>query len=68
MVLKIENDYLDRKLTDATEVMDLELIEVKLTAPAKSENGEIKDDTVKENTPVEDFSAGASVTVFETTL
>lgn len=68
MVIKTENDYLDAKITDPDEVMDLELIEVKLTAPAKSENGEIKDDTVKENTPVEDFSAGSSVTVFETTL
>ncbi len=68
MVIKTENDYLDAKITDPDEVMDLELIEVKLTAPAKSENGEIKDDTAKENPPVEDFSAGASVTVFETTL
>ncbi|MBQ7958731.1 MAG: hypothetical protein IJ330_03350 [Oscillospiraceae bacterium] len=68
MVIKTENDYLDAKITEPDEVMDIELIEVKLTAPAKSENGEIKDDTVKENTPVEDFSAGASVTVFETTL
>lgn len=68
MVIKVENDYLDVKITDPDEVMDLELIEVKLTAPAKTENGEIKDDTVKENPPVEDFSAGASVTVFETTL
>lgn len=68
MVIKTENDYLDAKITSPDEVMDLELIEVKLTAPAKTENGEVKDDTVKENTPVEDFSAGSSATVFETTL
>lgn len=68
MVIKTENDYLDAKITDPDEVMDLELIEVKLTAPAKTEGGEVKDDTAKENTPVEDFSAGSSVTVFETTL
>lgn len=68
MVLKTENDYLDAKITDPDEVMDLELIEVKLTAPEKTENGAVKDDTAKENTPVEDFSAGASAVVSETTL
>ncbi len=64
MVLKVENDYLDAKITDPDEVMDLELIEVKLTAPAKTEGGEVKED----KPVVEDFSAGASLTVSETTL
>lgn len=64
MVLKVENDYLDVKITDPDEVMDLELIEVKLTAPAKTEGGEVKED----KPVVEDFSAGASLTVSETTL
>jgi hypothetical protein len=69
MVLKTENDYLDAKITDDDEVMDIELIEVKLTAPAKTENGEIKDNAdKKDDTVVEDFSAGASAVVSETTL
>ena len=69
MVIKTENDYLDSKITAPDEVMDLELIEVKVTAPAKTENGEIKDNAdKKDDTVVEDFSAGASAVVSETTL
>lgn len=69
MVIKTENDYLDAKITEPDEVMDLELIEVKVTAPAKTENGEIKDNAdKKDDTVVEDFSAGASAVVSETTL
>lgn len=68
MVIKVENDYLDSKITNSKEVMDLELIEVKVTAPAKTENGAVKDDTAKDNADEEDFSAGSSVTVFEATL
>lgn len=69
LVIKTENDYLDAKITEPDEVMDLELIEVKVTAPAKTENGEIKDNAdKKDDTVVEDFSAGASAVVFETTL
>ena len=69
LVIKTENDYLDAKITAPDEVMDLELIEVKVTAPAKTENGEIQDNAdKKDDTVVEDFSAGASAVVFETTL
>ena len=64
MVIKTENDYLDSKITDDDEVMDLELIEVKLTSPAKSDNATT--DTNKNDDM--DFSAGASLTVSETTL
>lgn len=68
MILKVENDYLDTKITDPDEVMDLELIEVNFAAPKKTESGEVKEDTAKDNADVGDFSAGASAVVFETTL
>lgn len=63
MVIKTENDYLDAKITEPDEVMDLELIEVKLTAPAKNGNEEVKTDDDSG-----DFSAGSSAVVIETTL
>lgn len=58
LVLKTNNGLLETKLTDKSEVMDLELISVDINAPEKTAKGET----------VEDFSAGAGCVVNETAL